>query len=499
MVLTVNRVSYSYPGAAQPALSNVTATFPAGWTGLVGDNGCGKTTLAHIACGLIMPDEGTVSPARLFSSYCPQDSSVRPNALDDFASDWSRDAIELRALLGIEDDWPWRFETLSGGQQKRLQIACCLWSRPDLLVLDEPTNNLDAPSRRAVARTLPAFKGIGLLISHDRDLLDSIAGQCLVFENGAAIMRPGGYSKAMAAARNERTAALRNRQQARAEADRLRKEAARRNQEAQRSKSRLSARSVDKRDSDARERLGRAKMSGKDAVAGRASAAMASRLSAAESKLAATEVSKRYDYQFELVGARAASKTVCHLEAGVLRRSDFSLEIPELWVAPADHIAIMGENGAGKSTLVSHLLGRVPNTVRTAFVPQDVDAEQRARALAQLAACTPKDRGRILSHVARLNSDPARIVDGEDVSPGEMRKLILAELLLAEPNLLVLDEPTNHLDVASIEALQGLLCAFKGAVVLVSHDEALVRESCTTRWQLERVGEAGGSFALRAS
>ncbi len=529
--LALNHVGYTYPGAAHPALGDVSVAFPVGWTGIVGDNGCGKTTLAMVAAGLLGPDEGSVTP-RLYGEYCRQDSRAEPDALYDFACDWGQDAVRLRQLLRIGDDWPWRYDQLSGGQQKRLQVACCLWRRPDLLVMDEPTNDLDAQSRAAIRRALDEFKGIGLLISHDRDLLDGLANQCLVFENGKAAMRPGGYTKAMEQAGLEATAARHARNQARKEAARIQDEARRRNEEAQRSKSRLSARDVGKHDGSMRDKLGRAKVSGKDGVAGRASSAMASRLAAVQAKLEASPAPKRYDYRFEAIGAPAVSKTVCHLEETVLAygsadgvassdagsgseapeiaplpigsapsledsdgASVFALSVPELWVSPTDHVGITGPNGVGKSTLLRHALARIPEGVRVAYVPQDVSEARRSEALRKLREYDQADMGQVLSHVARLNSDPKRILDGEDVSPGEMRKLILAELLLEDPNMLVLDEPTNHLDIGSIEALQGLVCSFAGAVLLVSHDMRLVDESCTVRWMLEET--APGRFAVR--
>lgn len=530
--LALNHVGYTYPGAVHPALHDVSAAFPAGWTGVVGDNGCGKTTVAMIAVGLLDPDEGSVTPW-LYGEYCPQDSSAEPATLYDFACDWDRDAVRLRQLLSIGDDWPWRYDQLSGGQQKRLQVACCLWRRPDLLVMDEPTNDLDSQSRAAICRALDEFKGIGLLISHDRQLLDDLVSQCLVFENGAATMRPGGYTKAMEQAGLEAAAARHARDQARKEAARIQDEARRRNEEAQRSKSRLSARDVGKHDGSMRDKLGRAKVSDKDGVAGRASSVMSRRLSAAQAKLEASPAPKRYDYRFEAIGAPAASKTACHIEETVLAYGSaegaasgesasgseasevaplsnggapsleesedtpaFALSVPELWVSPTDHVGITGPNGSGKSTLLRHALARIPEGVRVAYVPQDVSEARRSEVLRKLCEYSQADMGQVLSHVARLNSDPKRIIDGEDVSPGEMRKLILAELLLEDPNVLVLDEPTNHLDVGSIEALQGLVRSFAGAVLLVSHDMRLVDESCTVRWMLEET--APGRFSVRA-
>lgn len=220
MQLNLTNISYTYPGTASPAIREVSATFPSGWTGVIGDSGCGKSTLARIAARLIEPDSGAVGP-KLFSVYCQQDSSLAPGNLIDFASDWGQGAQRARTLLHIEDGWPWRYDALSGGQQKRLQIACALFARPDVLVMDEPTNDLDAAAREVVREALASFDGIGILISHDRELLDGLVGQSLLCEDARWTMRPGGYSKASSQATSERAAALRDREKAVREAKRL--------------------------------------------------------------------------------------------------------------------------------------------------------------------------------------------------------------------------------------------------------------------------------------
>lgn len=513
MQLNLSHVGYTYPGAAVPAISNITATFPSGWTGLIGDNGCGKTTLALVAAGVLTPDVGTVAPP-LFGALCPQGTEVAPPELFDFASDWGREAQETRRLLRIDDEWLWDYDRLSGGQKKRIQIACALWRRPDLLIMDEPTNNLDAPTRAIVGNALAEFKGVGLLISHDRDLLDGLVSQCLVFEGGGAVMRPGGYSKAAGQVAAERASQQRERQQARQEAARIKKEAQRRAEEVARSKGRLSAKGLAKGDSDGRERLGRAKVSSKDSIAGRASATMERRAARADQRAAELSVTKRYDAKIAAVGQPSRAKWVLHTEAGTLRYAqselgssvvlepaaadggewEFSLAIPQLWVGPSDHVGLAGQNGSGKSTLLRHLLKTVPPTVRCAYMGQSVGPRQRDEALARLRQLSAVDAGRVLSLVARLNSDPDRLMDGDDTSPGEMRKLILAEQLLQEPHLLVLDEPTNHLDVGSIEALQAMLGEFPGALLLVTHDRCLMEAVCSVQWSIEE--EAPGRFQL---
>ena len=170
MQLNLTNISYTYEGAASPALDRVSVAFSQGWTGIIGDNGCGKSTLARVATGLIAPDEGLVAP-KLFAAYCPQDTSIVPAELSDLATDWGSEALQIRDALGIEDAWLWDYERLSGGQKKRVQIACALWQRPDVLVLDEPTNDLNVGSIEALA----AFPGAIILVTHDEQLLHAVS------------------------------------------------------------------------------------------------------------------------------------------------------------------------------------------------------------------------------------------------------------------------------------------------------------------------------------
>lgn len=205
-VLTLSQLSYTYPGASEPLFEDLSATFPIGWSAIIGDNGIGKTTLARLATGALRPDSGMVSPApaSLVAAYCPQGTDVAPDGLDDFAADWSPEALAVRAALGIDDGWCWRWGSLSGGEAKRLQLACAFAARPDVLVLDEPTNHVDGPTRDAIIEAMRGFKGIGLLVSHDVTLIDAVAAQCVSFERRHVGSRnvttlvswPGGWSAA---------------------------------------------------------------------------------------------------------------------------------------------------------------------------------------------------------------------------------------------------------------------------------------------------------------
>ena len=157
-----------------------------------------------------------------------------------------------------------------------------------------------------------------------------------------------------------------------------------------------------------------------------------------------------------------------------------------------EHIGIIGSNGAGKTTLLNHVRcllareapkGTTPLTVLD--IPQEPTKAERDRTLAEVRRLSPADRGRVLSCVAQLNSDPARILEGAVTSPGELRKLMIAQGLLRKPALIIMDEPTNHLDLHSVEALEHALAQFAGALLLVSHDRAFLHACTNVTWEIE--------------
>ena len=490
MQLVLSGVCYAYPAAREAVLNNVTITFPTGWTALLGDNGCGKTTLARVACGLLRPDAGSVTHG-LVCAYVAQDADEPPEGLTDFALDYGREARELREAFRIEDDMPWRFDELSFGERKKLQVAVALWGRPDVLVADEPTNHLDADARAELGAALARFRGIGILVSHDRELVDALASRCASFEPGGIVVRPGGYSAAHDQAELERATVAAERTAAKKELARLAAEKDARAHEAARADARRSKRGLDPRDRDARGKIDLAIFTGKDGQAGRLSSQMDARVAAAQERLAAARVTKRYDGDLWMDAEPTRRRTVLHVPAATIPCGPKgTLEIPELWVGSTDHVGIVGPNGAGKSTLLAHLrvlLTRAAGAgqgVEVLDIPQELPAEARGAVVGRVAALTPAERGRVLSTVAQLNSDPDRILEGGRTSPGELRKLMLAEGILRHPQLIVMDEPTNHLDLHSTEALERALAAYPGALVLVSHDRRFL-SACTTRtWEL---------------
>ena len=183
-MLTLTGISYTYPSMSEPLFEHVSASFQQGWTAVLGDNGLGKTTLLNIAIGMLPADTGSINPDPhgLTIATCQQDNMVRPKNLDDFATDWSPGTMRVRNALHIGDDWPYRYETLSGGETKRLQVACAIAARPDVLVLDEPTNHVDGETRKAIVEVMRQYQGIGIVISHDVALVDATCARCVIFE-----------------------------------------------------------------------------------------------------------------------------------------------------------------------------------------------------------------------------------------------------------------------------------------------------------------------------
>lgn len=505
MQLALSRVTYTHPAAQDPILNNVTITFPQGWTGLLGDNGCGKSTLAKIACSLIAPDSGTVSNG-LFAVYCPQEADEAPEALTDFALDFDREARSLRKRLGLTDDMPWRWDELSFGERKKLQIACALWQRPDVLAIDEPTNHLDCAARAQLEQLLETFSGVGILVSHDRDLLDALVMRCASFEPAgprgeiSIVVRPGGYSAAHAQAERELAAAAGERKRAKDELARLANEREQRAQEAARSDARRSKRELDPKDRSARAKIDLAIFTGQDGARGKLLRQMDGRMAAAQSRADAAFVPKRYDGSLFLDAKPSPRKTVLHIPAGIIPCGEGTLELPEIFVGNTDRIGIVGPNGAGKSTLLVHvrdILGKQAeqlgvNALTVLDIPQEPNPAQRRQVLETVRSLSPADRGRVLSCAAQLNSDPDRILEGAATSPGELRKLMIALGLLDAPALIIMDEPTNHLDLHSVEALERALAQFGGALLLVSHDRAFLRACTNNTWEIK-----GGTLLQR--
>ena len=485
MYLTVLHLAYTYPGTEAPALLDASVTFAPGWTGVVGPNGAGKSTLLKLACGILSPDSGNVSP-KVDGAFCVQSTETAPTSLEEFACDYRPETIKLRCLLEIDDAWLWRYDTLSQGERKRIQIACALAGDPAVLALDEPTNHLDAGTRELVARTLASYRGIGLLVSHDRALLDELVHSCVFLDQGSATVVPGTYTQAKEQMDLRSRTVADERRTARHDLSRLKGESARRNGVAAQSATRRSARHLNPRDHDGREKIRLAVVSGQDGKTGKLSSQMTKKIERAEKRVAETKVAKTYGGSLALDAFPAKRKVLAQLPAGTITLGEERLlHHPNLLLGNEDRIGLWGGNGTGKSTLLSALMARVSLDEGVVFLPQEITEDEGKEVLAQVRALAPAERGRLLAIAARLDSPPARILQGDSLSPGELRKLMLAQGLLSSPRLIVMDEPTNHLDIRSIEAVQEVLASCECALVLVSHDAPFLDALTTTRWLFE--------------
>lgn len=484
MQLNLTHISFTYPGAIDPALSDISLTFSQGWTGVVGANGSGKSTLAHLAARDLEPDEGFISP-RLTSAYCEQETENVPDRAIDFTSDYDKNAMRLKATLGIEDDWVWRFETLSHGERKRLQIGTALWLESDVLVVDEPTNHLDAATKEVLLEALKLYRGVGLIISHDRFLLDSLVDQCVFVRKHNATMRPGTYSQGHEQEGIERLSQEREHKNARRDLARLQAEKTQRAEMADKTKSRRSARKVDKKDSDARAKIGLAIFTGQDGKRGKLSTQMDSHLDRATQRVEQSTTDKQYSGNIWMQAHPARRKTLIKENETELKMGESRvLKLPPLIVGNTDHIGIVGKNGTGKSTLLHHLINTIPEDLNVVYIPQELTVAESQEVLKKTNELSSEQKGLLYSIVAQLNSDPKAMMQGDRVSPGELRKLMLAQGLVTDPDLIIMDEPTNHLDLLSIEAMEQVLRDCPCALLLVSHDKNFVEATTSLTWRI---------------
>lgn len=490
--LTLSHVSFTYPQVTRAVLSDLSAAFAQGWTAIVGDNGCGKTTLARIACGLETPDKGSVS-ARLPFAYCEQDPRIEPSLLYDFACDFSPEATRLRTALEIPDDALWRFGSPSGGEQKKIQITVALWSNPSLLVLDEPTNHVDATCRERILEALQSFSGIGIVISHDRRLINFLPSQCLCFENGSFVMRPGTYDSASEQRERELLRSQRAHEKAKKTAAALQREYIRRAEKASKTAKRRSGLALDKHDSDGREKRRLAVYTGQDGKTGALASTMGGRLERARTDVSRTRTrtEKRYNGDITFDMQPHPRKTLLRIDEASIPcgPQQAALHVPRFYVGNTDHVGISGKNGSGKTTLMKHLISHVDPDIPALFVPQEYTPDEACRLVRRVREESPETKGRILSIVARLNSNPDRILEGERTSPGEPRKLAIACGIVDGVALIAADEPTNHLDIHSIEALERALAQYPGVIIAVSHNERFLDAVCTRRIRIDRKGD----------
>jgi ATPase subunit of ABC transporter with duplicated ATPase domains len=501
------------------------AVGPRARIGLVGPNGVGKSTVLRLLAGEEAPDGGRVvlDPPDLTVAHMPQQTDGRPGetllellarrtgiaaaerelelaagalagvadsaggesphglseryerALDRFLALGGGD-LELRAgklcnELGLGVDLTRSPDGLSGGEVARASLAAALLARADLMLLDEPTNDLDADGLERLEAFVTAYPGAVVVVSHDRAFLDATVER---------IAEIGPRSRGIVEWAGGWTEYERRREAARAAAyDRLARSEERRRE--------LSA-LLSRRRTEARAGGAAADRRGTHALMGKAR--QAKRL--LERNPLPEKPFEPWELRLELrstgrVSAPAARLTRAVVERGTARIGPFDLE-----VQPGERVALTGANGSGKTTFLLALLGELELASGTralgrGAVPGVIAQERRSYAstgplldaFVGATALSPVDARTLLAkfglgaeHVGRSCAS---------LSPGERTRAHLAELQAAGVNLLVLDEPTNHLDLEAVEQLEQGLAGYDGTLVVVSHDQRFLEAVAPSR------------------
>ncbi len=490
MTLAFHHITFTHDGATLPLFEDVTAHFDTGWTGIVGANGAGKTTMLHLAAGHFEAQQGSVlRPAHIV--LCPQRTDDAPESLQAFLHAMDAEACTLRGRLLIEEDWASRWPTLSHGERKRAQLAVALWQQPDVMLVDEPTNHLDEEARALLTGALTSFRGIGLIVSHDRALLDLLCRQSLLLDPPRAVLRPGGYTQAMADEAKEAASKDGERQRLKQELEQLKRESKRRHGKAAQADRKKSKRRLARGDSDGRAKLDMVRVSGKDGQAGRLARQLDGRIAQLEEQVAAIQVDAPQTTRFWLDASTSPRRILFTLQEGeITLDEDRRLHFPAISMLRDDRIAVTGANGLGKSSFLRHLLRQLHiEQEHLVYLPQEIDLEKTRRIMADLRQLPREELGMVFSIVAALGSHPGRLLQNDDASPGELRKVLLALGVIRRPHLIIMDEPTNHLDLPAIACLERALQDCPCGLILVSHDTRFLSRVAYSRWHLTQNGK----------
>ena len=464
----------SRPG--RPLFEDVSITLSTGdRLGVVGLNGCGKSTLFRILSGELRPDAGVVRTGRGARIGVLPQLPVLPEGTvrEAVGGGWQGEAMLDK--LGMGDMAEADTRELSGGQLKRVALARLLAGEWDCLILDEPTNHLDLDAIGFLEETLARFPGGLAIVTHDRHVLDRVTNRVLEIDRGHAYLHiPAGENAGSGYAAY--LAARAEREENSATAEQVRKNAAKKELAWLR------------RGAPAR------------------TAKPKARIAAAEALIANKPdgPARQGELGLDLGSKRLGSKGIEMQGVGftwpdgheVLHAFDHALE-------PGDRLGIVGPNGAGKSTLLDMIAGRLTATVGTIDIGKTVlvgyydqlgkelDLSKRVRDVVAGDKGSPSVEDLNLMKRFWFDGD-AQFAPLSTLSGGERRRLQLLLTLIEQPNVLLLDEPTNDLDLDTLRALEDYLDDWPGIVVVVSHDRAFIDRTVEEILALD--GEGGAAL-----
>jgi ATPase subunit of ABC transporter with duplicated ATPase domains len=512
---------------------------PGDVVGVVGANGAGKTTLLRILAGDLDPLDGSVStaPNDAFIGWLPQehervegetvlqyvgrrtgataateameraagalgDGDESPAAGDAYAHSLDRwlasgapDLDErlppVMAELGLDVGTDALMTSLSGGQAARAALAALLLSRFDVMLLDEPTNDLDLAGLERLEGFVRGLRSGVVLVSHDREFLSRVVTRIVELDlaQHQVAVYDGGYDAFL----EERAVARRHAREAYERYAGTKEDLVSRAR-TQREGSSQGVRNAIKKapDNDKIRRKASVESSEKQAQKVRQMESRIARLVEVE------EPRKEWSLRFTIGGAPRSSSVVATLDEATVSLGRFTFGPASLQVNAGDRIGVTGPNGAGKTTLLRLLLGRLaPDTGRAALGASVAvgEIDQARTGLAEdlllgdafekmMPQMAPADVRTLLAKFGlvadQVTSQVARL------SPGERTRAAMALLQARGVNLLVLDEPTNHLDLPAIEQLEEALESYEGALLLVSHDRRLLGNvRLDQRWHVQ--------------
>lgn len=485
--LSIKNLSFKYKNSAIPIFENLDLEFEKGWSCIVGANGSGKSTLLKLISKNLEYENGTINGNDL-SHYCPQSTKHPPKNLEDFMLTFNKKSFKIRELLNIKDSWLYQWDNLSHGERKRLQLSLALFGEPDVLLMDEPTNHLDAKSKKIVSNALKSFKGIGILVSHDRELLDELSKSTIILKNAKAISFKTSFSNAMDEYAKDIAYLEKTQNKQEHELKKLKKSIQLQEEKVSQSKKRFSKKNIDKNDSDSKNKINLAKLTGKDKNDGQ----VKTKLQSKEKQLLSNTIKadKTYKLGIEFKENRSKSIFPIVLEKNVLELSETKkLTYQTLVVNQYDKIGIIGENGSGKSSFLKYMLSLTDLKDECLYIPQEITAEQNKKLFEDINNLTNEIKGEIYTIIRKLSSDPVKLQDSSEASPGEIRKLMITYGLLQNPSLIILDEPTNHMDLDSIISLESAFKEYNGTMIIISHDKTFLDSLATDIWEFKEERE----------
>jgi len=485
--LTIKNLHYKYKTSTMPIFKSLDLEFEQGWCCLVGANGSGKSTLLKLISKDLKAEEGSIKGNDLVH-YCMQSTEEIPQNLEDFMMTYTSKAFRIRDMLNIDDAWLYSWDTLSFGERKRMQIAVAIFEEPDVLLVDEPTNHLDRKSKDIVLAALKSFRGIGILVSHDRELLDSLSQNTVILKNKSIFSFKTPFSKAMNEFSINMEFLEKTQSKQYSELKKLKKSIQNQHEKVTQSKKRMSKKDLGKNDKNSKTKIDLARFTGKDKNDGQQLAKLKSKQDKLISNTVTTEKVFELGIEFHKTNSKKVFPIV--IKKNILALSDTkNLSYQDLLIKEHDKIGIIGENGAGKSSFLNHLLNTVDLKDEYLYIPQEITQEESKRLFDEINEMTNDKKGEIYTIVRKLASDPIKLQDSFIPSPGEIRKMMIAKGLLESPSLIILDEPTNHMDLDSVLSLELALSEYNGTMIVISHDKVFLDAVITEAWEFEKESE----------